>query len=114
MRPVEASEVFRAGVGIVVERGDGKVLALERLDVSDAWQLPQGGLAPGEDTEVGARRELHEEVGLTDADVEFLGASRAWIGYELPSEFRKPKTGRGQVHRWFLFRLRPDVKLPPL
>jgi 8-oxo-dGTP pyrophosphatase MutT (NUDIX family) len=36
------------------------------------------------------------------------------MGYELPVEMRSAKTHRGQVHRWFLFRLRTGVALPPV
>ena len=35
---------FRAGVIIVVEHSDGRVLSCERGDIAGAWQLPQGGI----------------------------------------------------------------------
>ena len=31
-----------------------------------------------------------------------------WLGYELPAEYRSAKTGRGQVHKWFLLRTGTD------
>lgn len=106
-------EHFRAGVGIVIERHDRLVLAMERADVPGAWQLPQGGLDPDEDSVAAAWRELEEETGLDASAVELVRASDGWFGYELPETMRSAKTGRGQVHRWFLFRLRPGVTLPP-
>jgi putative (di)nucleoside polyphosphate hydrolase len=108
------SERFRAGVGLVVIRSDQKVLMLERSDVPSAWQLPQGGINLGEDSEEAAWRELREEVGLTREHVTLEAVSDVWLGYELPPEYRRAKTGRGQTHRWHVFRLREDTKPPAL
>lgn len=97
-------QFFRAGVGIVITDGSGHVLAIERADLPGAWQLPQGGLESDEDPEDAARRELREETGLADADVELLHQTDDWLAYELPSPYRSAKTGRGQVQQWFLFK----------
>jgi len=35
-----------------------------------------------------------------------LGEHPRWLAYELPPEARSGKTGRGQVQRWFVVRLR--------
>ena len=110
----EPGETFRAGVGIIVKRSDGRVLALERRDVPGAWQFPQGGLMRDETPEAAAWREMNEEVGLTYEHVTLEAVSDAWFGYELPEAYRKEKTGRGQVHRWFLFHLRDGIDTPPL
>lgn len=107
-------EIFRAGVGLVVVATGGRVLALERSDIPGAWQLPQGGLLAGEDLETAAWRELREETGLRQDEVSLEVVSPTWIGYELPQAMRSPKTGRGQVHRWFLFRMRSDATLSAL
>jgi putative (di)nucleoside polyphosphate hydrolase len=108
-KTVSQDQFFRAGVGIVVVDGNGRVLALERADAPGAWQLPQGGLEAGEEALDAARRELWEETGLSDADVELLDEATDWLAYELPPSKRSAKTGRGQVQRWFLFRIRDGV-----
>jgi putative (di)nucleoside polyphosphate hydrolase len=105
--------VFRAGVGMIVTDGAGLVLALERSDVPGAWQLPQGGMEEGETAEAAAWRELQEETQLGREHVFLLESLDAWLGYELPEDLRSRKTGRGQVHRWFLFQLKVGVALPP-
>lgn len=104
---------FRAGVGCIVLNERDEVLMGERAAVPGAWQFPQGGVDEGEDGEAAAWRELGEETGLTPATAALLKAMDGWVGYELPAGYRTPKTGRGQVHRWFAFRLAPGAQPIP-
>jgi putative (di)nucleoside polyphosphate hydrolase len=96
---------FRAGVGAVILDKRGRLLSLERCDVKNAWQLPQGGLEPGEEPDTAVFREIREETGLTPDDLLFVAKAARLLAYELPVKLRKEKTGRGQVHYWYLFRL---------
>jgi putative (di)nucleoside polyphosphate hydrolase len=108
-------EVFRAGVGVLVVNEVRQVLALERRDSPNAWQLPQGGLHSREDITAAAWRELKEETGLGEEQVWLRAITDLWVGYELPEGMRSAKTGRGQVHKWCLFELKPQTSpSPPL
>ena len=110
---------FRAGVVIVVRHPDlRQVLAFERSDSPDDWQLPQGGLETGEEPIEGAWRELHEETGLTKAHVVARAEYPDWIAYEWPIDVMRihGKDGkrRGQVQKWFLFdALHADIEPTP-
>jgi putative (di)nucleoside polyphosphate hydrolase len=105
---------FRANVGLAVLDPAGKVLLLRRADHPEAWQLPQGGLEPGETPAAAAWRELAEETRLSAADVALEMVMDHWLGYELPERMRSGKTGRGQVQLWHVFRLtRHDVEVEP-
>jgi putative (di)nucleoside polyphosphate hydrolase len=68
----ESNIYFRASVGILVLNGPGLVLALERSDIPDAWQAPQGGLQFGEKPVEAAERELREETGIRWPDVSVI------------------------------------------
>ena len=103
---------FRAGVIIVVEHPDGRVLACERSDVRGAWQLPQGGIDDGEEPAVAAWRELEEETGLTAHEVSLRAVSTTWTMYEFPDGHRRLKNYLGQVHRWFRFVVLSDEVEP--
>ncbi|MCK6544517.1 RNA pyrophosphohydrolase [Myxococcota bacterium] len=111
-----ATEHFRAGVGIIVTRADGTVLAIERPRQPGQWQLPQGGIDKGEDAETAALRELEEETGLQRRDVREVTRHDDWLVYELPRELRSSRMGLGQTQKWFLFELvseRAVEKLKP-
>ncbi len=63
------SPSFTVGAMCIIERGDGSLL-LVRHSYRQRWGVPGGLLEKGEDPRVGARREVHEEVGLM---IEILG-----------------------------------------
>ncbi|MFM8650631.1 MAG: NUDIX domain-containing protein, partial [Actinomycetota bacterium] len=74
-----AGATFRAGVAMIVRRGDGQLLAFERRDSPGSWQLPQGGIDAGETPTDAAWRELHEETGLDINSVRLVGECPDWI-----------------------------------
>lgn len=109
-----AAQSFRAGVVMVVRREDGTILACERADAPGSWQLPQGGIDPGESPVEAAWRELGEETGLSSNDVRLVSELPDWIVYEWPTELRRAtrKFGdsvRGQAQKWFLFGVIPSA-----
>ncbi|WP_165956839.1 NUDIX hydrolase [Kribbella antibiotica] len=61
-----------AAVGVLVWN-DGQVLLQQRSD-DRTWCIPGGGVEPGEHLEDAARRELHEETGLTAEGLTLLSA----------------------------------------
>ena len=63
--------LYRRGVGVMLINADGLAWVGRRIDNRDeAWQMPQGGLDPGEDSWAGALRELKEETGIKKKLVE--------------------------------------------
>lgn len=97
---------FRAGVGAVIINEEALVLGLERRDIPGAWQLPQGGLDGNEPPLEAVKREVLEETGIEESNLELLATAPRWLAYELPESARSKKIGRGQVQKWFLFRFK--------
>lgn len=104
------SEGFRANVGIVLANARGEVLWARRVG-QDAWQFPQGGIQEGESPKQALFRELQEEVGLTENDVEVIGSTRGWLRYRLPQRLLRRDSKPlciGQKQKWFLLRMLAD------
>jgi putative (di)nucleoside polyphosphate hydrolase len=99
-------QYFRAAAGAMIVNRHGHVLAIERADIAGAWQLPQGGLDKAEEPLRAVYREIAEETGIQEADLEFVRGCTELLVYELPPEAQREKTGRGQVLYWFLFTFR--------
>ena len=97
---IDVDGYFRAGVGACLINGRGEVLIMRRVDVADAWQMPQGGIQHSEDPEQALVREVLEETGLGKDDFRIL-TTTGWIAYQLPQAAWRPKTGRGQTQKWF-------------
>ncbi|WIO74447.1 RNA pyrophosphohydrolase [Porticoccaceae bacterium LTM1] len=101
---------FRPNVGIVICNDQGQLLWAKRVG-QDAWQFPQGGVDRGESPEQALYRELYEEVGLTEADVEILASTRGWLRYKLPKKYIRRNSKPlciGQKQKWFLLKLTGD------
>ena len=99
---------YRPAAGIMLLNADKKVWVGQRIDnIAEAWQMPQGGLDPGEDSRLGALRELEEETGITPELVEILACASRTFDYDLPPELiGKLWKGRyrGQRQTWYLMR----------
>ncbi|MGB8701801.1 MAG: RNA pyrophosphohydrolase [Thermosynechococcaceae cyanobacterium] len=98
------SQYFRAGAGAVIVNNQRLVLVLERAKFSGAWQLPQGGIEGTEEPRQTVLREISEETGINESDLELLDFYPEPLVYELPVADRSEKTGRGQVQYWFIFK----------
>jgi len=74
---------YRPCVGIVLFNQAGQVFVGERIDTPGAWQMPQGGIDPGETTEQAAFREMREEVGSDRAEIIHIYEKK--LRYRLPT-----------------------------
>jgi len=97
---------YRLCVGIFLLDAAGRVFVGRRLDATgDAWQMPQGGIDPGETPLTAGFREMREEVGTDRA--ELLKESTVWRSYDLPPDIARRMWGgryRGQTQKWLAFR----------
>lgn len=112
VNPPPPGLIYRPCVGLMVINHKGQVWIGRRPNASDSpegagswWQMPQGGIDPGETPELAAKRELWEETGITSAAI--IAESPDWYTYDLPSYLHGRVWGgryRGQRQKWFLMR----------
>jgi len=112
----EDSRPYRQGVGLMIFNREGRVFVGNRIDYpSDNWQMPQGGIDPGETPRTTAMRELEEEIGTSKAEI--IAESQFWHYYDLPATIsRQAWAGkfRGQKLRWLAMRftgMDQDIRL---
>jgi putative (di)nucleoside polyphosphate hydrolase len=107
---------YRSCVGVMLLNREGRVFVGRRRSESPehvadgyAWQMPQGGIDPGEEPYQAALRELYEETSVRS--VTLLAEAPDWYSYDLPPMVAgRAWRGRyrGQTQRWFAFRFEGD------
>ncbi len=109
MSPEEIEQLpYRPCVGVMLMNARDEVFVGQRLDRDqDAWQMPQGGIDPGEPPQQAALRELWEETGVASDLVRVEQETADWFAYDLPHDL-VPRLWkgryRGQKQKWFLLR----------
>lgn len=108
---------YRPCVGVMLLNREGLVFVGRRRSEAGpehvagayAWQMPQGGIEPGEDPRDAAVRELFEETSVRSAAL--IAEAPDWYTYDLPSMVAgRAWRGRyrGQIQKWFAFRFTGD------
>ena len=97
---------YREGVGVMLLNQANEVFVGKRIDMrSEHWQMPQGGIDPGESPREAVMRELEEETGTAKATI--IRETIDWLYYDLPADLVPKVWGgkyRGQKQKWFLLR----------
>lgn len=115
---------YRPCVGVMLINCAGHAFVGRRIDTRGQpdeggvyWQMPQGGIDPGEELNAAALRELWEETGVQQQHVTLLAQTREELLYDLPDELLGKLWGgryRGQRQHWLLARFHgadSDIRL---
>ncbi|MEZ6024283.1 MAG: RNA pyrophosphohydrolase [Hyphomonadaceae bacterium] len=111
---------YRPNVGLALFQRDGLVFLGKRYRQEGPyqWQMPQGGMDPGETALEAAYREMEEEIGVRAQHVDLLEETADWLYYEFPTNVRAKMKQRGrylgQRQKWFAFRFKgrdADIRL---
>jgi 8-oxo-dGTP pyrophosphatase MutT (NUDIX family) len=78
---------------------------------ADRWDLPKGHVDPGETELACALRELHEETGISPADIDLIDGFRFTTRYPVRDKRRAQPYEKELVV--FLARLKRDVPISP-
>jgi putative (di)nucleoside polyphosphate hydrolase len=101
--------INRGGLAFIGRRIGGP----EHVDATHAWQMPQGGVDPGEDPWPAALRELREETNIRS--IERLGEIPEWLSYDIPRDIAGQAWQgryRGQTQKWYALRFTgPDNEI---
>ena len=102
-------ELYRPCVGTMLVNGEGRAFVGKRIDnkEGDRWQMPQGGVDPGENPDDAVLRELHEETGARPEHLEIIDKLEKELFYDLPDELKGKLWGGkyvGQRQTWYLIR----------
>ena len=103
---------YRSNVAIVLCNNQRQLFWGRRIG-QDAWQFPQGGIKSHETPKQAMYRELEEEVGLRQHQVEVIGCTDDWLRYRLPERFIRHHSQPlciGQKQVWFLLRMKCQDK----
>jgi putative (di)nucleoside polyphosphate hydrolase len=104
---------YRPCVGVVLLNRAGLVFVGRRIggpehvDRTHVWQMPQGGIDPGEEPWPAALRELREETSVRSA--ERIGEIAEWLNYDIPRDIAGlawKGQYRGQTQKWFAMSFR--------
>ena len=101
-RPCVGLAVFNAANAVFIGRRQGSP---EHVADGFEWQMPQGGIDPGETPIEAAIRELREETNITS--IALLAEVPGWLTYDLPAGIARAAWKgryRGQAQKWFAFR----------
>lgn len=104
---------YRLNVGIIIINSSNKLFWAKKVGF-DSWQFPQGGVDKYETLTEALFRELYEEVGITEKDVEIIYRTRKWNTYKLPKKYLRYNIEPlviGQKQKWFFLRYLSNDKL---
>ena len=105
---------FRDGIQAIVYREVGnkkEFLVLHRIKNWTGWEFPKGEIKPGEDHKGALIRELKEECGILQGNIELILSTNTNIRIDWPKESWEKAGYRGAFYKNFLVKLNPSTEI---
>lgn len=120
MDQAHTSKPYRIGViAIILDRDNNFLLIQKNSYKENEWNFLGGGREDGETLEQNLFREIKEEIGLNELDIEVVGISNHKIEYDYPPELAIKINGnkyRGQSYDQAILRFtgnKEDLNFTP-
>ena len=80
---------YRMAVGAIVTDIDDNIVAFQRSDFPEDWQGVEGGIDGNETPSEAIRREIYEEIGLTENSYKIIKQLEEPYSYDFPNGVKR-------------------------
>ncbi|MEI7961494.1 MAG: NUDIX domain-containing protein [archaeon] len=100
---------YRKNAAVILINQKNQILMVQTINAPGKWKFVQGGVKKGEELVDAAKREVREEVGLTN--IKILAQSKHIHKYDWPKNTQKEKKKRGQKQSFFIAIMDKESKI---
>ena len=101
---------LRKSIGAIILNKNNEIITFQRVDYEDSWQGVEGGIEENETPIDALYREVQEEIGIEKDQYDIIKEHKEFIPYIFPDDVVKNIGIKGQQKKFYLIKLKNDVK----